>query len=156
MNWHVAQVEPTRERRVCERLTAMGAEAWRHELLPGYVLASGIHPAKLRYTEDVTRVLPFSDAPTPIDGDLVLALQETCRAYEQACQPMPIRHPDAPIAGMARKMVANLFASAGFGVTLQGNRVELDEHPPRLSAPRGARRNHGHDARRAVKLGAAL
>ena len=82
---------------------------------------------------------------------MVAVLQETCRAYDEAMRPVTKAQKfaeNAPLAGMTRKMVAHLLASAGFSTMLGNSRVELDEHPPRLSAPRGARRNHGHDARR--------
>jgi hypothetical protein len=100
----------------------------------------------------VIRLLPFSDRPTPIDNDVMAVLQETCRAYEQATKPLPTT-PEPPIAGMARRMVAQLLHSAGFSVTVGSERVE-----PAVALPAHGRSNHGHDLRRAARTaaGAAL
>ena len=144
MTWYVAHVTTGDERRVAERMRERGIEPWHHPLLPGYVLARG-DPGAIRYTEDVLRVLPFSDRPQSIHGDVVLALQETCRAFEEATAPKDSK-PDQPIAGMARKLVANLFASAGFSVKIASERVELT-----TSSPLTGRQHSAHQRRRAVR-----
>lgn len=158
---YVAQVISGEERKVAERLIGL-FPTWRHELIPGYLFVEASAPPwPARYTDGVIRLLPQSDRPQPIDNDVMAVLQETCRAYEEAMRPVTRAQRFAenkPLAGMARKMVANLLASWASRVTLGSTRVEPDQYPPRESAPRGARRNHGHDARRKGRslAGAAL
>ena len=153
MTWHIAHCISGEERKVCERLTGQG-ESWHHSLLPGYVFSTAPAPT-LRYVESLTgerlvlRVLPFSDRPQAIDADVVAVLQETCRAYDQAMKPLTKAQKFAenqPLAGMARKMVAQLLASAGYSVTMGAARVELT-----TSSPSTGRQHSAHQRRRAVR-----
>ena len=161
MNWFICHTHTGEERKAAERLIGQ-FPTWHHPLLAGYLfIESAAPPWPARYTEGVIRLLPFSDRPQPIDNDVMAVLQETCRAHDEAMRPLTRAQKfaeNAPLAGATRKMVARLLASAGFSVKIGSDRVELDEHPPLSSALRGARRNHGHDARRAAKrlAGAAL
>ena len=143
--WYVVQCYSGDERAACERFLEKGWDFWRHELIPGYAMVKTSQPSAARYVEGVIRVLPFSDRPQSIHGDVVAVLQETCRAFEEAAAPKDSK-PDQPIAGMARKLVANLFASAGFSVKIASERVELT-----TSSPLTGRQHSAHQRRRAVR-----
>lgn len=158
MNWWIAHVITGEERRVAEKLVGQ-YPTWHHELMPGYLFVEAQAPPwAARYTEGTLRLLPHSDRPQPVNSDVMAVLQETCRAYEEAMRPVTKAQrfaENAPLAGMARKQVAHLLASAGFGVYIRGARVELtgeaaSSHAS-TSSPGTGRQHSAHQRRRAVR-----
>lgn len=149
MRWYVAQTMTGEERKVAEKLIGF-FPTWHHELMPGYLFVeSAAPPWPARYVEGVVRLLPFSDRPQPIDSDVMAVLRETCRAYEEAMRPITKAQrfaENAPLAGMTRKMVAQLLASAGFGVSMHGVRLEST-----TSSLSPGRQHSAHQSRRMAR-----
>ncbi len=153
MKHWVVQHQPGESRRARDHLEAQGMAPWapQHDgcsLIPGYLVirSSGV-PWAANSTPGCIRLLPSSDRPLSVPDDQVEVMREVERAMAEMdrTKPKPEQR-DYTIAGIGRTMLANLLQQAGITVKLRVDRVE-----PAVALPGQARRNHGHDVRRAIR-----